>query len=150
MTAVCDRALMTVEAPSPVGGAPSGPTEVLVADDDPVVLRLVEMALRRAGFVVHPAVGGAVAVDLYRRCYPSVAAVLLDVRMPDLDGPHALAEMQQVNPAVHCLFMTGDPGDYPPDALRAAGAIRVLAKPFRSLDELRQAIRDAAAVTAAG
>jgi CheY-like chemotaxis protein len=50
--------------------------------------------------------------------------------MPELDGPHALAALQKIFPAVRCCFLTGGPGPCSEEALLAAGAVRVFRKPF--------------------
>ena len=63
-------------------------TEVLVVDDERLVLRLLELALPQHGLAVHLAGGGAEAVAVYRRHRGRIGVVLLDVRMPGLDGPH--------------------------------------------------------------
>jgi CheY-like chemotaxis protein len=56
--------------------------------------------------------------------------VLLDVDMPDLDGPETLDALRELNPEVQACFMSGDSGNYQPDDLRKRGAAHVIAKPF--------------------
>ena len=65
--------------------------------------------------------------------------VLLDVRMPGMDGPQTLASLQRIDPAVVCCFMTGHAGGYTADGLLALGAVRLFEKPFR-LDDMAQAL----------
>jgi CheY-like chemotaxis protein len=108
---------------------------VLVADDDAAVRTLLGLALRQAGFTHHLAANGREAVDLFRRHRGEVGLVLLDVRMPVLDGPGALAEIRTLDPAVPCCFMTGFAGGYCGEDLLGLGAVRVFEKPFH-LDEL--------------
>src|SRR5690348_15723397 len=60
---------------------------VLAADDDPGVLGTLRMILRHWGVPAHLAADGAEAVELFRRHRAEVNLVLLDVRMPRLDGP---------------------------------------------------------------
>jgi CheY-like chemotaxis protein len=57
---------------------------VLVADDDPLVLKSIEFILGRAGFRMRSATDGATALELARDDPPAVA--LLDVMMPRLNG----------------------------------------------------------------
>jgi CheY-like chemotaxis protein len=54
----------------------------------------------------------------------TVDVVLLDVRMPRLDGPQTLVALHQISPAVHCVFMTGNIGGYTAEQVRARGAAR--------------------------
>ncbi len=103
---------------------------VLVVDDDPDVRRMMHMVLERSGFTVEQAGSGAEALDAYQRLHGAVRLVLLDVRMPRMDGPQTLDRLRELNPRVRCCFMTGDPGSYSDHDLLARGAERVLRKPF--------------------
>ncbi len=108
---------------------------VLVVDDDPGVRALLIGMLARLGYAVLAAADGAEGVELYRRHAAEVDLVLLDVRMPEMDGPAALAELRRLNPGVTCCFMTGDPARAAGD-LAALGARAVLTKPFTAADLL--------------
>jgi CheY-like chemotaxis protein len=44
------------------------------------------------------AAGGQEALDLYQRHREAIDVVLLDVRMPGLDGPQTLAALRALNP----------------------------------------------------
>ena len=119
--------------------------EVLVVDDEALVLRLLEMALPQHGLAVRQAGGGAEAVAVYRRHRGSIGVVLLDVRMPGLDGPQTLAALRAIDPGVRCVFMSGDTRGYSAEQLLGLGAARVVAKPFRCLAELAGTLREVAA-----
>jgi DNA-binding response OmpR family regulator len=58
--------------------------KVLVVDDEPKIVRLVQAYLERAGFQVIPAYYGREALDLFRREEP--ALIVLDLMLPDIDG----------------------------------------------------------------
>jgi anti-anti-sigma factor len=105
-------------------------TGFLVVDDEPAVLGVLAARLRREGFKAWLAGHGQQAVDLYRRHRGEIAVVLLDVRMPGMDGPHTLSALQQICPTVRCCFMTGNPAPYTTDTLMQTGAVRVFQKPF--------------------
>ncbi|HEY8504799.1 MAG TPA: response regulator, partial [Gemmataceae bacterium] len=79
---------------------------ILVVDDEPFVLDVIEHLLRHHGFEVWPAGGGAEALALYQRHRDAVALVLLDVQMPGLDGPQTLRALRALNPDVRCCFMS--------------------------------------------
>jgi two-component system, OmpR family, response regulator len=119
--------------------------EVLVVDDEALVLRLLEMALPQHGLAVRQAGRGAEAVAIYRRHRDRIGVVLLDVRMPGLDGPQTLAALREVDPGVRCVFMSGDTRGYSTDELLGLGAAGVVAKPFRCLAELAGTLREVAA-----
>src|SRR5262245_38673653 len=90
--------------------APATPS-VLVVDDDPGVRRLLDRALPLHGFRVRLAAGGPEALDVFEAHHPDIDLVLLDVRMPTLDGPATLAALARIKPDVRCVFMSGDTGD---------------------------------------
>jgi CheY-like chemotaxis protein len=113
---------------------------VLVVDDEPGVLHLLQAGLRQVGFDVYLASNGLEAVSLYRRCHQAIGVVLLDVLMPGLDGPQTLSALQAINPGVRACFMSGSMGPYKPHDLLGRGAWRVFSKPF-NLKELALALR---------
>jgi DNA-binding response OmpR family regulator len=108
---------------------------VLVVDDDEGLLILLQRVLQKHGFAVWSAPNGASALELYRRQRAQIQVVLLDVRMPGMDGPSTLAELQRINAGVACCFMSGCTGDYGPTELLGRGARHVFEKPFH-IDEM--------------
>jgi CheY-like chemotaxis protein len=113
---------------------------VLVVDDEHMVRAIVQLGLERQGFNVWTASGGREALRLYRKHRDDIAVVLLDVRMPGLDGPQTLEALRELNPEVRACFMSGDTGAYGPEELRQRGAACVIAKPFR-LEDLANVLR---------
>jgi CheY-like chemotaxis protein len=111
----------------PVPPAPA----ILVVDDEPVIQRLVADILQRHGYAVLVAASGAEAVTLYQNHPGAIQLVLLDIRMPDLDGPATLEALRALDPQVRCCFLSGDLGGYTEEDLLQRGAQGVLRKPFR-------------------
>jgi DNA-binding response OmpR family regulator len=141
------------ESASAAGGSPEGlepaasaavtkerPLGILIVDDDPSVRAMLEMGLRHHGFVVSLASQGQEALVLYRDHAQEIDIVLLDVRMPGMDGPQTLAALRQINPQVRCCFVSGETGDYTQEALLALGAAHYFKKPF-SLSGVTQVLR---------
>jgi CheY-like chemotaxis protein len=119
--------------------------KVLVVDDDAAVRRLLDLGLRYHGFQVCIAANGPEAIELYENHSDSIDLVLLDVKMPGLDGPGTLRALAQVNPQVRSAFMSGYAGHYSEDELLRRGARYVFRKPFdlaELADRLRQIIEN--------
>jgi two-component system, NarL family, response regulator len=91
--------------------SPSGRIRVLVADDHPVVRSgLVAVLAHDANLaVVAEAENGARAVALFRKHRPDV--VLMDLRMPVMDGVEAIGAITQEFPAARILALTAYEGD---------------------------------------
>jgi two-component system cell cycle sensor histidine kinase/response regulator CckA len=104
---------------------------ILVVDDEPSLRHLLEIALRREGFTVWLAASGQQALKLYGEQRPNIDLVLLDVGLPDLDGPQTLATLRQVDAQILCCFMSGNiEGKYTEEELLQRGAVYVFSKPF--------------------
>jgi CheY-like chemotaxis protein len=116
---------------------------ILLVDDDALVCRVMGDGLRTHGFTVWQAADGREALSMYECHRGEIALVLLDVRMPVLDGPQTLALLRRLNPDVRCIFMTGFLGPYAPEDLIADGADGILVKPLQlaRLVEAMQATR---------
>ncbi len=118
-------------------------TRVLIADDHPVVRAgLRDMLSTQADFdVVAEAVNGAEAVTLTTQLQPNV--VLMDLRMPEMDGVQAIAQIKDQHQDVQILVLTTYDSDS--DILPAVevGATGYLLKDAPR-GELFQAIRAAA------
>jgi DNA-binding response OmpR family regulator len=105
-------------------------TAVLVVEDDNFIRPLVAMFLKEQGLTAHVACGGLESLATYDRHRDAIGLVLLDVRLPDMDGPEVLQELRQRDPSVRCCFMSGDTGKFTPEELLELGAVGVFAKPF--------------------
>ena len=76
------------------------PHDILVVDDTPANLRVLEAVLEPAGYSVRFAEGGAEALEQIARSAPDL--VLLDVVMPDIDG-HEVTRRLRADPATRAL-----------------------------------------------
>jgi DNA-binding NarL/FixJ family response regulator len=98
-------------------------TRVLIADDDDLMRAgLVELLSGEPGIeIVGEAATGREAVERARRLAPDV--VLMDVRMPDLDGIGATGELARAAPRARVLILTTfEQDDYVFGALRAGAS----------------------------
>ena len=114
---------------------------VYVVDDDQVFRRSTERIIRMAGLNVQGFSSAQDFLQSQRRDGP--ACLVLDVRMPGLNGMDLQRELTKSNFRVPIIFITGH-GDIPM-SVRAmkAGAVEFLTKPFRApvlIDAIRSAI----------
>jgi DNA-binding NarL/FixJ family response regulator len=113
---------------------------VLIADDQPLMRAAFEMTIRAEPDLelVAECADGQEAIEQARLVRPDV--VLMDVRMPTLDGVEATKQLMSDDPTMRILILTTfDIDEYAIEALRA-GASGFLLKDVRP-DELAQAIR---------
>jgi signal transduction histidine kinase/CheY-like chemotaxis protein len=76
---------------------------ILLADDDPLHLDLVQNLLRPLGFTVFVARDGKTCLDLARQCQPDLA--MIDISMPDLSGWTVAQELRASGQLPHLKIM---------------------------------------------
>jgi DNA-binding NtrC family response regulator len=79
---------------------------VLVIDDEPNVRTLLDMLLRPKGYDLLLADNGWTGLQLYRQEHPD--AILLDLKLPKLDGVTVLKQIRSVDPKLPVIVLTGD------------------------------------------
>jgi DNA-binding response OmpR family regulator len=107
---------------------------VLLVDDDPAMLRLLEVNFRLAGFVVETASRGDDAVTRAIAAPPD--ALVLDVMMPGLDGYQVGARVREEPSmaATPIVFLTARAMDEDRETGEALGSVDYLTKPFDPQD----------------
>jgi CheY-like chemotaxis protein len=79
---------------------------ILFVEDDVQQMEAMRILLEYHGYRVLPAQDGFEAVELYHRLKSEIALVILDTRMPKLNGWDAFQEMKKQNPDLKALFAT--------------------------------------------
>ncbi|MGE0087703.1 MAG: sigma-54-dependent transcriptional regulator [Desulfococcaceae bacterium] len=77
---------------------------ILIADDEKMQRDLLQGFLQKKGYTVHAAANGEEALQLFAE-YP-FQLLLLDHRMPDMNGDEVLARMKKINPLIHAIMIT--------------------------------------------
>jgi len=115
-------------------------SSILIADDEPHILRALGFILENEGYQLHYAMDGEEALALAREHHPQLA--ILDIMMPALDGFQVCRRIKEdrdlQDMAVVFLTAKGQDSDYK-QAL-ALGARQYLTKPF-SPSEVVQVVR---------
>ena len=110
-------------------------SRILVVEDDPGIVTMLERGLRLAGHRVT----AATDLDAARAAWHDPThwdLVLLDVMLPDGDGIELLGERRAVGDATPCVLVTAREEDDLRDRAAAAGADEYLPKPFAYTDLL--------------
>ena len=116
---------------------------ILLIDDEPQVVDLLRDYLEEQGYSAMSALNGRDALVLASLTRPD--AVLLDIRMPGLQGPDVLREMRAVDSSISVVMVSGtDDEDLARDLLKA-GVFDYVRKPFM-FDHLETIVRMAVLV----
>jgi DNA-binding NarL/FixJ family response regulator len=118
------------------------PIRVVLVEDNEVFREALELLLgmEPAVEVVASVADGAEVVGAVREHLPDV--VLMDYRLPGLDGVQATAAVREAFPEVAVVGLTASASEREMEALYAAGAVSCLTKD-RELEEIVQAIKGA-------
>ena len=122
---------------------------ILLVDDDPLVLKVVERMLQRQcqDWHVTTARGGTEALQLARGAHFDL--LITDIQMPPPDGLEVIREVHRLRPATKIMAMSGAASLDQAESCRsiqALGADVVLQKPFAAaelFEGVRELLRDA-------
>ena len=115
---------------------------VLIIDDDAAIRDMLHQLLNREGYETVEASAGREGVQCFRAV--SMDVIILDMLLPEQNGPEVIRALREVDPAVPIIAISGCDHTGPLDFSRGAevfGAQRMLQKPFH-LQELLTAVRD--------
>jgi PAS domain S-box-containing protein len=104
---------------------------VLVAEDEPLVRRMLMRLLESAGYRVLEAADGVEAVNVFGAHADEIDLAILDVVMPRLDGWGAYQRIRARRPDVAVLFCSGYAEGIVPTEI-AQDACRFIGKPFEA------------------
>ncbi|MFK7694848.1 response regulator [Paenibacillus sp. HJGM_3] len=111
--------------------------KVLIVDDQNGIRVLLVEVFSSEGYLTSQASNGKIALDIVRKDPPDL--VLLDMKIPGMDGLDILKHIKQINPSIKVIMMTAY-GEL--DMIKEAtelGALMHFTKPF-DIDDLRGAV----------
>ncbi len=118
---------------------------VLVAEDDPLNYRYVELLLsRRTGINIIWAKDGQEAVNICNS-NDSIDIVLLDLQLPHLDGIQSLKYIKEIDPYLPVIIQTANSWNSEEENCTKAGCDGFFNKPLdmdQVLDAMNQCLRD--------
>ncbi len=113
---------------------------ILVVDDEELIRRQAEAALKRSGYRTGTAANGKEALAIIREAPPDL--LLTDIRMPEMDGLELLAHAREIKPELVVIFMSAYGTIDNVMRLLQMGVTGFLMKPFTGT-ELERAVQQA-------
>ncbi|MDJ0772300.1 MAG: CBS domain-containing protein [Mastigocoleus sp. MO_167.B18] len=119
--------------------APIGRGElILVVDDEEIIRQISKKSLEEYNYQVLTASNGIEAIALYAQHKDDISVVVMDMMMPSMDGLTAIYTLQQINPQVKVIAVSGLPSSEKIAIATQAGVKAFLAKPYASQELLRK------------
>jgi CheY-like chemotaxis protein len=117
---------------------------IVAIDDEAEFIEMLTTYFRPRGYDIEVALRGAKGIEIVKEKKPHV--VLMDLKMPGIDGDEALRLLNSMDPSPKVIFVTAyDDGGKTKARLLKMGAYAYFDKPIASLRELEEAINKAAA-----
>jgi len=117
---------------------PGGSETILVAEDESTVRNVIKRSLSDAGYRVIEAVDGEQALAIASSSTEQIDLVITDVIMPRMGGKELNARLEELNPELKVLFISG----YTDNAIVHQGildeGIEFIQKPFQPSDLLKK------------
>ena len=114
---------------------------VLVVDDEPMIVNVVQQIFNTLGWDVLTASNGAEAVAKYDAHDEHIDLVLLDMTMPVMGGAEAFRELRRIDPGVRVLLTSGYNEQDTTSRFAGKGLAGFLQKPYRAsavVEKLKQ------------
>jgi DNA-binding NtrC family response regulator len=103
-------------------------TKILIIDDERPIRETLEMFLREKGYDVTASESGEAGLELIRKDQPDM--VILDIRLPGIDGIEVLRILKQVSPRSMVILITAYHDKRVYDQAESLGACGYLLKPI--------------------
>jgi len=116
------------------GPAPATQGIVLVIDDEPGIRKFALRVLETAGYQVVGAGDGQQGLAVFAQPGSGIAAVVMDLSMPGMDGRELAGALRRFAPDMPILVMSGYSDDEVAERLSGLGVVDFVHKPFRPAD----------------
>lgn len=112
--------------------------EIMIVDDTPANLKLLNAMLTQAGYKVRPALTGELALNAARKAPPDL--ILLDIRMPVLDGFAVCRALKADAQLCHIpvIFISAQDENQDISIIHDIGGLDLIGKPFQLADVLHK------------
>jgi len=113
---------------------------ILLVDDENIVLRATKRVLQKLGYTVFATDAGESALKIFQQNRNSIALVILDLIMPNMDGTDIFYALRKIDPTLRIIICSGYSKDARVDSLLKDGAFGFVQKPF-DLETLSTEVR---------
>ena len=115
---------------------------IVAIDDEPEFIDMLESYFGLRGYEINASVRGVRGVEMVKEKNPDV--VLMDLKMPGIDGDEVLKLLKSMDPSPKVIFITAyDDGGKTKARLLKMGAYACLDKPISSLRDLEETVNKA-------
>ena len=106
-------------------------TKILIVDDDPEIIEILNYNLINSGFITKSASNGLEAIKKANKFIPDI--ILLDVMMPEMDGIEACIKIREIKTLTNTriIFLSARGEDFTQIAAFDAGADDYISKPVK-------------------
>ncbi|ACC83916.1 response regulator [Nostoc punctiforme] len=137
---VCLPVTQTMETDSKLAGdeLPPGHGElILVVDDEDSIREVTQTWLEKNAYKVIVASDGIDAIALYTEYQQEISVVLVDMMMPNMDGPTTISVLKKINPEIKIIGVSGLASNHEMIKILGNSVKTLLSKPYTSSDLLR-------------
>ena len=119
------------------------PTKIAIIEDDAVISQMYRMKFEAEGYDVQMAGNGKIGVELVEKMRPDI--ILLDLRMPEMDGAQALAQIRAHDwgKTIPVLILTNVGEEEAPHELRELGIIGYIVKAELTPRQVTERVKEA-------
>jgi PAS domain S-box-containing protein len=109
---------------------------ILVVDDEAAIRKITQISLETYGYKVLTASDGIEAIALYAQHKKTISLVLIDMMMPEMDGPTTIRTLQKIMPQVKIIAVSGLVSNDKLTQMATLGVNAFLSKPYTTNDVL--------------
>ncbi|MBE9000290.1 response regulator [Nostoc sp. LEGE 12447] len=137
---VCLPVTQTMQTDGKLSGdeLPPGHGElILVVDDEDSIREVTQSWLEKNAYKVIVASDGIDAIALYTEYQQEISVVLVDMMMPNMDGPTTINVLKKINPEIKIIGVSGLASNHEMIKILGNSVKTLLSKPYTSSDLLR-------------
>jgi DNA-binding response OmpR family regulator len=118
-------------------------TKIAIIEDDAVISQMYRMKFEAEGYEVQVAANGKIGIQLVEKFHPDI--ILLDLRMPEMDGTQALTEIRKHDwgKNIPVLILTNVGEEEAPSGLRHLNVLSYIVKADLTPRQVTERVKEA-------